>query len=327
MIEIPAAHAFVPSVASSRGTNVVVVDNLPIEEYHDDLDSISSSGLKTLIFQSPGHYKAAVDERRKLREEALKAQAEQNAAAAGGDAGSEAKEEAKPKVAEASLVDSSGTEATNFGKAAHALLLEPEEFRKLYVVMPKYDRRTKIGKENHAAFVRDHPGMNYVAQPEFDMMEKIILNISNHALAKKLLDGSVKEQSIFWTDPRTGVRCRIRPDSRSSIAIIDLKSTKDASREGFKWEARRFGYDLSAAMYQDGCFHAFNEELPFAFLAAEKTGPCAVALYPACAAMLEEGYSWYRKALDKFAWCLEHDKWPLYQDGTEYEEMSWAPRR
>lgn len=326
----------VTPLSSTRGMNVVVIDSMPIEEYHDDFDSISSSGLKTLIFQSPGHYKAELDARRKAREEERKADAERLKAeaekvAAGvvgtpGDGDGTVGVETAPE-SELQMVDTGGTEATNFGTATHALLLEPDDFRQNFVVMPKFDRRTKKGKADSAAFLRDHPGMRYVTKPEYDMMEKIIANIGKHALAKRLLEGGVKEQSIFWTDPRTGVRLRIRPDNRSPHAIVDLKSTKDASREGFKWEARRYGYDLSAAMYQEGCFHAFGEELPFAFLCAEKVGPCAVALYPACGAMMEEGYSWYRKAVDKYAWCLEHDEWPLYQDGTEYEEMLWVPRR
>ncbi len=313
-----------------RGTNVVIIDSMPIEEYHDDFGSISSSGLKTLIFQSPGHYKAGVDERRKAqqerREAAEKLEKERAEKAA---AGVPVDQEEVPAEAPATakVEPSDGTEATNFGTAAHALLLEPEEFYAQYVTIKKFDRRTKLGKAGYADFVSANKGKKLVTEDDFKMMEKIILNINNHALAKRLLDGGVKEQSIFWTDPRTGVRLRIRPDLRSPHAIVDLKSTKDASREGFKWEARKYGYDLSAAMYQDGCFHAFGEELPFAFLAAEKTGPCAVALYPACQAMLEEGYNWYRKAVEKYAQCLETDHWPLYQDGTEYEEMLWVPRR
>src|SRR5690349_7675909 len=44
------------------------------------------------------------------------------------------------------------TPAKWLGKAVHAAILEPERFKSDYVVGPRFDRRTKAGKEAAAAF-------------------------------------------------------------------------------------------------------------------------------------------------------------------------------
>ena len=48
------------------------------------------------------------------------------------------------------------TSAMKFGTALHMQVLEPEQYDKHYVVMPKFDKRTKKGKEDFAAFTNKH---------------------------------------------------------------------------------------------------------------------------------------------------------------------------
>ena len=48
------------------------------------------------------------------------------------------------------------TPAMKFGSAIHMNVLQPEEFHINYAVAPKFDKRTKQGKANHAEFVNSN---------------------------------------------------------------------------------------------------------------------------------------------------------------------------
>ena len=52
------------------------------------------------------------------------------------------------------------TPAMEFGTAFHTQVLEPERFAVEFVVKPKFDLRTTVGKENSAAWDAENPGEN-----------------------------------------------------------------------------------------------------------------------------------------------------------------------
>lgn len=329
-----------------RSNTPILIEGMSNEDYHDDTESISSTGLKMILTQSPAHYKFYLDERIAKKKAAAEAKAkleEERAAAAAaqgtlladgaGDGATTPADDGAPSAgvsaAASALAEAlgSGTEATGFGTATHALLLEPEAFREQFIVTPVFDRRTKKGKADHAAFLAAHVGKQFVSQKDYETIERIIHNIRRHKMASRILEQGKKEASVFWTDRETGVRLRIRPDCiADGLADLDLKSTKDASYDGFFWEAKRYRYDLSAAMYRDGWFELSGDELPFMFLAVEKTGPCACALYAAPDAMLADGYADFRKAVRIYSECMMKDEWPDYQPDGLYVDMKWVPR-
>jgi len=118
---------------------------------------------------------------------------------------------------------------------------------------------------------------------------------------------------VFWIDPETEVLCKCRPDWLIPGAIVDVKSTEDASAEAFMRSAYNWQYHLQAAFYMDGMAAAWDEQPEaFMFLAHEKTAPWASAYYFADGEMIEAGRVEYRKALRLYADCLSSDKWPGY---------------
>lgn len=124
------------------------------------------------------------------------------------------------------------------------------------------------------------------------------------------------EQSIYWHDPITGVLCRCRPDWwRNDNLPIDLKTTEDASPEGFARSIAKFRYDVQAAFYLDGIELATGKRPQnFVFIAVEKKPPYAVGVYVLDAETLEIGRGLYREDLDNYAKCAKADVWPGYGD-------------
>lgn len=192
------------------------------------------------------------------------------------------------------------------GRAVHALILEPETYEREFAVCPKVDRRTKDGKAIYKDFLEKSEGKCVLTEDQSDL----VLNISNavmrHPLAERVLTGGESEFSYFCKDETTGLQLKCRPDYVNGGALIDLKTTRDASFEGFARQIGTLGYHLQAAFYLDVFNKSqgtdFNE---FFFVAVENSAPHGVAIYQLDEAHIQAGRTAYRKALDEYARYIE----------------------
>ena len=224
------------------------------------------------------------------------------------------------------------TPAMQFGTAFHAALLEPEAFAETYVVVPKFDRRTKEGKESAARWESENVGKTALTDEQMSALHEMTLNVRQHSGASRLLSQGQAEMSCFWLDAETGIECKCRPDFLASFeeqfcGIVDVKTCCDASAEGFSRSIVSFGYDVQAAFYQDGLKLLTGRTLPFYFLAVEKEAPFAIAVYQASEDLIEIGRAKYRGALQLLRWCRDRGEWPGYQPGGEIETITlprWA---
>ena len=108
--------------------------------------------------------------------------------------------------------------------------------------------------------------------------------------------------------------------------IVDLKTCKDASPDGFAKHVANFAYHVQAAHYLDG-FEALTggKAAGYVWIAVESEAPHAVAIYTADAEMMERGSLQRTKALDLIATCRHEGKWPGYP--VEVQRISlpaWA---
>lgn len=209
------------------------------------------------------------------------------------------------------------TAAQALGTAFHSLLLEPEDFAATYIVAPKFDRRTKVGKEEAAAFEAEHAGKTPIDQETHDTLFGMARAVQAHPAAKALLAAPGKaEQSVYWTDELTGELCRCRPDFwREDGIIVDVKTSEDASPEGFAKSLVNYRYHVQAPWYCDG-IEAATGEAPkgFVFLVVEKKPPFAVAVYALDAESMALGRIAARENLDTLARCRSSGVWPGYGD-------------
>lgn len=106
----------------------------------------------------------------------------------------------------------------DLGTAAHTLLLGfgPEPH-----VIDADSYRTKAAQqERDEAYARgDVP----LLPKEFDAVQAMVTAVRQHPRASELLSAGKAEQSLFWTDPTTGVLCRARPDWLRADAVVDYK--------------------------------------------------------------------------------------------------------
>ena len=157
-----------------------------------------------------------------------------------------------------------------------------------------------------------------LSQEHWDQLMAMRDAVMNHPAARALLTAKpgVAEHSVYWIDPVTGELCRCRPDYwRIDDIIVDVKTTDDASPEGFAKSIANWRYDVQDPFYRDGIKLATGREIRgFVFLAVEKKAPYAVGVYVLDPESIELGRLQYRADLNRYAECKAANQWPGYGD-------------
>ena len=212
--------------------------------------------------------------------------------------------------------------AFRLGAAFHKLALEPETFSDEYVLSPGFDRRTKDGRALYNEFAEKAQGRTVLEPDEWETISGMVKSLSSNATARALIAKGEKEQSIFWTNPRTNLELKCRPDiyiaSDAVNVIADLKSTGSADTESFTRECIRYGYDVQAAMYTEGLKTKLPGDYTFIFIAVEKNPPYAVNVMEMDRAVVDYGRIRFEDLLIKYQECRASGNWYGY-NGAEGE--------
>jgi len=217
------------------------------------------------------------------------------------------------------------------GRRIHMAILEPERFKKHYVVEPVFEGRTAKGewttsanckevKEKRSQWLADiDPGAVIVTQKELDIITGIAQAINEYDDAIELVKGAKPEVTGYYRDPQTGLKIKIRPDLMllGNIALVtDLKSTVDA--RDIKFGNAVFGddkrYDIQLFTYAEGIFQITGKEVPQVhIIAVEKEPPYECAVYFFLREDLAQAEQDYRSALMRIRTAIDHDQWPQRQ--------------
>lgn len=197
------------------------------------------------------------------------------------------------------------------GSALHELVLEPHLFKSNYIVTPKFDRRTTIGKAEHEKWVIEANGKTLLNEEEMNMIIQMAENAINNQTFMSLLENSDREVSCYTEDIKTGLKLKVRPDilPTNKSTIIDIKTCLDSSPKKFKGDVYSYGYSISAAFYMD-----ILKRENYLFSAFEKQEPYQVSLYALNDEMIEFGREQYRMALDLLKWSYDNNYWCNYNE-------------
>ena len=101
-----------------------------------------------------------------------------------------------------------------------------------------------------------------------------------HPLAWNIFDPEhgQAEQSLFWTDERTGTKLRARLDwqydaGNGRIVIVDYKTSDSADPDKFAKSCADFAYNQQDAFYTDGLKAVTGADVAFWFAVQEKSPP------------------------------------------------------
>lgn len=216
--------------------------------------------------------------------------------------------------------------AMRLGTIVHALTLEHDTFHNEFAVMPKFDKRTTVGKKAVEQFEEEHKGKTVVDEQVYDKAYAIMQSIQKHPIAAEGLTGGNAEVSLLWD--QYGLPCKARVDYMTGSAIFDIKTCQDASPEGFAKQVAAFQYHVQAAHYAAGFREVVGWELDrFVFIAVESEAPHAVGVYTLDARSLQSGRTLMQRAASAYRVALEQasDAPAIYShDVVEISVPSWA---
>jgi len=224
--------------------------------------------------------------------------------------------------------DRKETDALRFGQAMHVALLEPERFSDTYIVEPDFgDCRGKANRAARDAWRESNANRVVVSNDNQSSITAMQRSFFAHPTASKLLHGGISEVSLRWVDDETGVVCKARADrwNPDRKLAVDLKSTDDASPEGFAKSVAKWRYHVQDALYRAG-FAACGEPVEhFALVAIEKEPPYAVAVYTLDTEAVAKGHSLARAGIEMMRVCLDTKSWVAYSNGvSELALPRWA---
>lgn len=221
------------------------------------------------------------------------------------------------------------TDARQRGRVVHQAVFEPERFAAEVVVWPE----KRVGKA-YDAFLERHEGKEVVTPRMMEAATVIAKAARTNPMAAKYLAGGMAEHTIRWTYrppvlpnlPEWSIDCRGRLDFVSELgAIVDLKSTRDASPSGFGREVMRYESHVQAAFYVDGYEASTGVRLPFLFVAVEAAAPHVVQVYRVRDEQLELGRERYEALLAQLQVCRSESRWDGYASAEmELSLPVWA---
>lgn len=220
------------------------------------------------------------------------------------------------------------TKAMILGTAVHTLVLEPEKFDDEIIVSPKFDMRTKFGKQAREEFEEASKGKLVLDEYEFDKARGISDSLRSHPFFKEHVKGGKAETTMLWE--QYGVQCKARVDYVANDVIYDVKTCQDASPNGFAKQIANFQYHVQAAHYLIGLNKLREVPLEthrFVFLAVESSPPYACGIYTITAEGLTLGAALMKRAAAAYTKIDEPEATLTKHYNTEAESLvlpSWA---
>lgn len=264
---------------------------IPLKVYHheprlfgDGAWAISSTGLRTILRESPAHYWVTSPynpHRIPLGKE---------------------------------------TEAQLIGRAIHDRLLGEKHFEQTFIVRPavsphglKWDDRRGDCKNWKANVSKD---LTVITPEQKKTIDEVVWAVDQHPQTRhpnKILRGLV-ERSLFWKDEETGIWLKARPDAIPEDDLTeacDLKTTRSVLYPDLVRTIQDYGYHQQAALTRTAIAVLFHVKLQaFTFLFVEKTPPYCTALVELKKEEIDRGQRQNEAALRLFKMCKDRNEWP-----------------
>ncbi|RLI71038.1 hypothetical protein DRO91_06100 [Candidatus Heimdallarchaeota archaeon] len=217
----------------------------------------------------------------------------------------------------------SAQKSINKGTVLHSIILEKEKIEDLCAIAPSYHKNSNKYKD----WVKENSHLIIMDEKDVDDVNRMVESVNSHPQAGQLFSyEGLPELSVFFTDPVSGVDCKIRIDYLlpGLNYLVDLKSTRDIYN--FSKEAWNYRMDVQAGLYLKGIEIFTGKSYDFVFVAVENTPPYVTAVYEPDSDFIAYGRKTVEMLLKKYKTCLELDYFPGIEGFNPLRLPGWVKK-
>lgn len=219
------------------------------------------------------------------------------------------------------------------GRAFHAAVLQPEVYAAEFVAMPDgLKRTTKEGKAEYERLIAT--GKQVLTASQAKQIEGMRQTALEHPEARYFLNtlaGTAEVSAFVEFDGYEckGVKSKARFDRvveiDGEVAIVDLKSSRSASRDDFERSIWSYGYGTQCAGYLRAARQFWNVQ-HFVFVVVEKEPPHVTAVYRMSDTVIKEFNHKLDLLIDRYQNYIDNPH-EGYTGITEIGVPAWALRK
>lgn len=219
------------------------------------------------------------------------------------------------------------------GRALHAAVLQPEVYAAEFIAMPDgLKRTTKEGKAEYERLIATGKQVMSASQAkQVEGMRQSILMHSDAAMFLRSMPGQAEVSAFVEVDGINHKRLQAKArfdrvvDIGGEVAIVDLKTTRSASREEFERSIWGYGYGTQCALYLRAARQFWNVQ-HFVFCVVEKEAPFVSAVYRMSDTVIKEFNYKLDLLIDRYKNYIENPT-EGYTGITEIGVPAWALRK
>lgn len=213
--------------------------------------------------------------------------------------------------------------ALDFGRAFHCALLEPARYPIDFPVMPEFSGKGSVAMRE-AWFESQPKDAQPIMQDAAEKIAAMLRSVYEHPIAGRIVVDGQAEVTAVWRDSETGLWCKSRADYYQPARrfLLDVKTCRDASPDGFARAIADYRYHVQQAMYVEAWQECDTPIQHYVILAIESEPPHCCATYTIDVAAESRGFELLYREREALAQCLAAAaadnayRWPAYTDKT-----------
>lgn len=198
------------------------------------------------------------------------------------------------------------TSAMGLGTVEHLAVLTPEQFIGHTAIFTEANRGTKGFDKFAAANDNKIP----VTPEEHAMIMLHIKRFRDNESFETITYDAKIEQCMRWTDPKTGLICKCRPDMFNDVSLTDLKTTRHVEDDLWWWDFKKKRYHAQFAFYHDALRLLDGRDRTCVVVKLETEPAYDVVYYPLPDQAIIEGRAHYQRLMRELRDCIQVNAWP-----------------
>ena len=160
-----------------------------------------------------------------------------------------------------------------------------------------------------------------VGEDSFETVESMLESCYKDEMIQRLISNTEYQISLFWDDPKTGLKLKTRPDicQVKRNVVVNLKTCLDGSPAAFSKDLAKYDYPLQAAIEIMGCIESglMPQVDNYFWLVVEKRAPFNATIYEFDPSDIAAGMDELQYLFTKVKKAMDENLYPGYSDRSD----------